>query len=41
MRAKILAAVSVIATLFATFVASSACSWWVYQPEEPVSLQDK
>lgn len=41
MKLKLMAAVSVIATLFATFVASSACYWWCYQPEEPKSLQDR
>ncbi len=41
MKLKLLAAVSVLATLFATLVATSACSWWAYQPEEPQSLQDR
>ncbi|MEG1972958.1 MAG: cyclic lactone autoinducer peptide [Oscillospiraceae bacterium] len=39
MKSKILAAVSILATLAATLMASSACFWWVYQPEEPKSLQ--
>lgn len=41
MKTKLLAAVSVIATLFATLAATSACFWWLYQPEEPSSLQDR
>lgn len=41
MKAKVLALVSVIATLAATLVATSACWWYVYQPEEPASLSDK
>ena len=40
MRKKLLSMISVIATLVATFVATSACFWWVYQPEEPKSLQE-
>ncbi|PKM62986.1 MAG: cyclic lactone autoinducer peptide [Firmicutes bacterium HGW-Firmicutes-21] len=41
MKLKLLAAVSVLATLFATLVATSACLFWSYQPEEPQSLQDR
>ncbi|MCK9267636.1 MAG: cyclic lactone autoinducer peptide [Alkaliphilus sp.] len=41
MKLKLLTAVSVIAMFFATLVASSACFWWVYQPEEPQLLQDR
>ena len=41
MKTKLLAVVSVIATLFATLAATSACFWWLYQPEEPSSLQDR
>lgn len=41
MKLKFMAAISVLATLFATFVATSACFWWSYQPEEPQSLQDR
>lgn len=36
---RILAAVSVLATLFAASVASSACFWFIYQPEEPECLK--
>ena len=28
-------------TFIASMVASSACLWGLYQPEEPASLQDK
>ena len=41
MKGKIMTAVSALATVVAMLVASSACYWWVYQPEEPASLQDK
>ena len=34
------AVVAVLATLVAATVASSACLWWFYQPEEPKSLQE-
>ncbi len=34
------AVISVIATFFATVVATSACLWFVYQPEEPKCLSD-
>ena len=40
MKTKILGIVSVIATIAATLVATSACFWWVYQPEEPKSLRN-
>lgn len=41
MKMKLLAGFSAVATLIASLVATSACMWWVYQPEEPTSLQDK
>ena len=41
MKLRLLTVVSVVATLFATLVASSACFWWSYQPEEPQLLQDR
>lgn len=34
------ASISVVATLVASLVASSACFWFAYQPEEPKSLSD-
>lgn len=41
MKTKLLMAVSALATMFAALAASSACLWWIYQPEEPTALQDK
>lgn len=38
---KILAFVAAIATVFATTIASSACIFYLYQPEEPKCLSDK
>jgi len=35
------AVVAVLATFVAATVASSACFWFFYQPEEPKSLQEK
>ncbi len=40
MKTRILGIVSVLATLAATLVATSACFWWMYQPEEPTSLRN-
>ncbi|MDD2393907.1 MAG: cyclic lactone autoinducer peptide [Eubacteriales bacterium] len=34
------ASIAVAATLIAATVATSACMWFIYQPEEPKSLQD-
>lgn len=33
--------VAVVTTLVATAVASSACFWFIYQPEEPECLREK
>jgi cyclic lactone autoinducer peptide len=41
MKKAILSVVSVVAVLFATLVASSACIWFLYQPNEPESLQNR
>ena len=41
MKTRVLGLVSALATLVAALVATYACWWWVYQPEEPSSLQDK
>lgn len=41
MKKVIYAVVSVIAVFFATLVASSACLFYIYQPEEPEALRDK
>ena len=40
MKNRALAMVSVLATAVATLVATSACWWFIYQPEEPQSLKD-
>ena len=38
---KILMAVAAVATMFASTVATSACFWALYQPEEPKSLREE
>ena len=38
---KILMAVATFATVIASVVATSACFWAVYQPEEPRALRDE
>jgi cyclic lactone autoinducer peptide len=38
---KLLTWVAAIAIVFATSIASSACIWYWYQPEEPECLNDK
>lgn len=38
---KVLMAVAAFATIFASTMATSACSWCMYQPEEPKSLRDE
>ena len=40
-KKKLLTLVTAIATVFATTIASSACLWYFYQPEEPKCLNDK
>ncbi|MFA6948119.1 MAG: cyclic lactone autoinducer peptide [Eubacteriales bacterium] len=40
MKTKLYAALAFAATLVATLVATSACWWWIYQPEEPQSLKN-
>lgn len=37
----LLAVAAMVCTIVATTVASSACLWFYYQPEEPQSLQDR
>lgn len=39
-KRTLLAIVTAIATFFATTIATSACFWYMYQPEEPQSLSD-
>ncbi|MEF9959196.1 MAG: cyclic lactone autoinducer peptide [Niameybacter sp.] len=38
---KLLMILAAVATLFASFTASSACLWAFYQPEEPKSLREE
>ncbi|SHJ08604.1 cyclic lactone autoinducer peptide [Parasporobacterium paucivorans] len=40
-KTRILAAVTALATLFAGTIATSACFWYFYQPEEPKCLNDR
>ena len=40
-NSKVLMAVATFATVIASTVATSACWWCAYQPEEPKSLRDK
>ena len=40
MKKLILTAVSVIATLIAAVVSTGACFWFLYQPNEPKSLNN-
>lgn len=41
MKRKVLMTVATVATLFASVVATSACVWAWYQPEEPKSLMEE
>ncbi|WP_017416294.1 cyclic lactone autoinducer peptide [Clostridium tunisiense] len=38
---KFLALIATITTLMATTVATSACTWYFYQPEEPKCLSEE
>lgn len=38
---KVLMAIAAVATIFASTVATSACMWMLYQPEEPKCLRDE
>lgn len=38
---KLFALVATLTTLIAATVASSACIWYLYQPEEPKSLGEE
>ncbi|MBQ2975899.1 MAG: cyclic lactone autoinducer peptide [Clostridia bacterium] len=40
MKKKFLAVIAALATVIAATVATSACFWYFYQPEEPKSLQN-
>lgn len=41
MKKKILMSIATIATFIASIVATSACVWAAYQPEEPKCLNEK
>lgn len=41
MKRKMFAFVSAIATVFAATIATSACFWYFYQPEEPECLKER
>lgn len=41
MNSKVLMVVAAFATIFASTVATSACLWGMYQPEEPKCLRDE
>lgn len=40
-KSKFLSLFAVFTTIIASIVASSACFWYYYQPEEPEVLRDK
>lgn len=40
MKTKILAIIATLATVIASTVATSACWWYFYQPEEPETLKN-
>lgn len=39
-KKTLFAIITAIATLLATTIATSACYWYFYQPEEPKCLKD-
>ncbi|AOR22803.1 cyclic lactone autoinducer peptide [Clostridium taeniosporum] len=41
MKNKILMSVATIATIIASVMATSACYWMAYQPEEPKCLREE
>ena len=41
MKKRILMSVATLATLIASIVATSACVWSTYQPEEPKCLREE
>ena len=41
MKNKILVSLATVATVVASIVATSACFWSHYQPEEPKCLRDE
>jgi len=41
LNGKFIAIIATLATFVATTVASSACAWYFYQPEEPKALREE
>ena len=41
MKKRLLTLVAFISTVVATIIASSACYWFFYQPEEPKCLREE
>jgi AgrD protein len=41
MKKRILMSIATVATVIASIVATSACVWASYQPEEPKCLRDE
>ena len=41
MKRKVLMAIATITTIFASLVATSACLFCIYQPEEPECLREE
>ena len=41
MKRKLFTVIATITTLVAAVVASSACYWLIYQPEEPKCLREE
>lgn len=40
-RKNLLTLIAALATVFASTIATSACTYYFYQPEEPECLRDK
>lgn len=41
MKKRILMSIATLATIFASIIATSACIWSSYQPEEPKCLREE
>lgn len=41
LKSKLLMGIATIATVFAGAIATSACMWYLYQPEEPKCLREE
>lgn len=41
LNSKFLALIATLTTIVAASVATSACAWFTYQPEEPKSLREE